>query len=297
MLNPLTAELERGIAAIAADRESGASDILDAVIGLLRKVREGDVAVAPIARAICRSQPSMAPVWTASIEAIADELEPGRFDRFAHRVAQAPKALARFATEFFKDEQSERLQLVTISLSRSVTTVLDAIGCHRAIQVACSESRPALEGRVLATRLAQIGVPITFYSDAAIAHALVDADAVMLGADAVTAEWVLNKSGSYMLAAAAAQRGIPVYVAATREKFVGPAVARRLVIREGSPDEIWQTPPPGVEVRNPYFEAMPLDLVAALISDIGILGAGTIPEVCRSMEGATVLKALELLDA
>jgi translation initiation factor 2B subunit (eIF-2B alpha/beta/delta family) len=293
MQNLLTDELDRGISAIAADRQSGASEILDAVIRLLRKARDGDVEVPPIARALCRAQPSMAPVWTAAIEAVADELEPGRFDRFAHRVARAPKSLARFATEFFKDEESDPLQVVTISLSRSVTTVLDAIRRQRPLRVACSESRPALEGRVLAARLAEIGVPMTLYSDAAIADALVDADAVMLGADAVTAEWVLNKSGSYMLAAAAAQRGVPVHVAATREKFVGPAVARRLAIRQGSPDEIWDTPPPGVDVRNPYFEAMPLDLVAALISDIGILGAGMIPEVCRSLEDEIRLRALD----
>jgi translation initiation factor 2B subunit (eIF-2B alpha/beta/delta family) len=34
-------------------------------------------------------------------------------------------------------------------------------------------------------------------------------------------------------------------------------------------------------VRNPYFESTPFDLVAAVISDIGVLGTGMIPDVCE----------------
>ena len=48
--------------------------------------------------------------------------------------------------------------------------------------------------------------------------------------------------------------------------------AARMSVREGAPAEIWETPPPGVVVRNPYFEPTPLDLVASVISDIGVVG-------------------------
>ena len=119
------------------------------------------------------------------------------------------------------------------------------------------------------------------FSDSAIAHALDDADAVMVGADAIVPSWFLNKSGTRMLAAAAAQRGVPVYVIAARDKFVPQQVADGLVIRSGDATEIWATPPPGVDVRNPYFESTPLDLVTAVISDVGILGTGMIPDVCE----------------
>jgi len=53
------------------------------------------------------------------------------------------------------------------------------------------------------------------------------------------------------------------------------------IIRSGDATEIWATPPPGVDVRNPYFESTPLDLVTAVISDVGILGTGMIPDVCE----------------
>ena len=39
--------------------------------------------------------------------------------------------------------------------------------------------------------------------------------------------------------------------------------------------------PAGVTVRNPYFERTPLDIVTAIISDIGVLGTGMVPDVCE----------------
>ena len=84
-----------------------------------------------------------------------------------------------------------------------------------------------------------------------------------------------------------------MYVVATRDKFVSHAVAARMVVREGAPAEIWDTPPPGVAVRNPYFEPTPLDLVASVISDIGVLGAGMVPDVCDESQDALTLQALD----
>jgi len=129
-----------------------------------------------------------------------------------------------------------------------------------------------------------VGVPVTCFTDAAIGHALGGADAVLVGADAVAAEWFLNKSGTRMLAATAAQEGVPLYVLASRDKFVSHTIANRLAGREGSSAEVWQGAPAGVAVRNPYFESTPLDLVTAIITDAGVLGAALAPEVCASME-------------
>lgn len=281
-------EMERRIALLASDRESGASEILDEAIEILYvALARGCVPAA--ARGLCRAQPSMASIWNAALTALAAGGEPALFDRFAARVARAPEAVARFARECFEIGVETRdlsrdgavpLRLVTVSFSRSVEHVLRTLAGVRSVRVACSEGRPALEGRRLATRLAAERVPVTCFSDAAIGHALAAADAVVVGADAVAPEWFLNKSGTRMLAAAAVQQGIPVYVVATRDKFVSRALAAALHVREGAASEVWEGAPAGVAVRNPYFEPTPNDLVASVISDIGILGVGSIPEVC-----------------
>ena len=287
-------ELKRRIAGIASDRESGASEILDEVIGVLRDALAAGTPMTAVARAICRAQPSMAPVWNAALEALASAPAPERFERFALRVARAPQALTRVAVEFLSSDAGPApLQLVTVSFSRSVAFVLEALAHTHALHVACSEGVPALEGRRLASRLAASGIPVTYFSDAAIGHALASADVALVGADTIAPEWFLNKSGTRMLAAAAAQQGLPVYVVATRDKFVSDAVAARMVVREGAPAEVWETPPAGVTVRNPYFEPTPLDLVASVITDTGVLGTGMVPDVCNESHDAVMLQALD----
>jgi translation initiation factor 2B subunit (eIF-2B alpha/beta/delta family) len=292
----VSAELLERIDRVTDDRESGASDIRDEVIRILASARAQQV-VTPVARALCRAQPSMASVWNAALEAVAAQHDAGRFDRFTQRVARAGTALARFAVEAFSVERaSEPLRLVTISSSRSVLTVIDGVRQRRPVYLSCTEGRPALEGRGLAAKVASLGVPVTCFGDAAIGHALATADAVVVGADAIGPEWLMNKSGTKMLAAAALQQGVPVYVAATRDKFVSDGVAARLEIRQGSAREIWDSPPPGVEIRNPYFESTPLDLVTAIISDAGVLGAGMVPEVCESLHDEAIARALDEIE-
>jgi len=272
-------ELLRRIEALRADRTSGASALVQEAIAILSSARAAHADIDSIARLICTAQPSMASMWNAAAAALSDD--PDRLNRFAERLRRAPAAIARFATSHFAEDAARQMRVVTLSYSSSVLVALNAIRKIRPLAVSCSESRSALEGRRLATDLAAAGMPVRLFSDSAIAHALDDADAVMVGADAIAPSWFLNKSGTRMLAAAAAQRGVPVYVIAARDKFVPQQVADGLVIRSGDATEIWATPPPGVDVRNPYFESTPLDLVTAVISDVGILGTGMIPDVCE----------------
>jgi len=290
-LEAVQPEFEARIAAVANDRESGASEILVEVIAILRDALEGSEPIRPVARALCRAQPSMASVWNAALEAVVPDDGATRLEQFAMRVQRAREAIARFSAEALPE--APLLRVVTISFSGSVAQLLEALQATRKIRVACSESRPALEGRRLASRLAGLGIPVTCYSDAAIGQALGSADAVIVGADAVGPEWVLNKSGTRMLAAAAMQQGIPVYVVASRDKFVSRAVGARLVTKEGATSEIWYAPPAGVTVRNPYFELTPLDLIASVISDAGALGAGMVPDVCEAAHDVLALEALK----
>lgn len=273
-------ELEKRIGRLAADRESGASEILAVAIDILRDALGAEVDMSEVAVALRRAQPSMAPMWNATAAALRGDL-----DRFARRTARAPQAIARFAIDLLSTgvAAGAGMRIATLSYSGTVAHVLESLAQRRLLEVACSEGRPALEGRRLAVRLAGAGIPVTYYLDAAIASALDSADAVLVGADAIAAEWFLNKSGTRMLAAAAAQRGVPVYVLAGREKFLAPEAAARLEPGGGSAAEVWPDSPAGIGIANPYFERTPLDLAAAIISDIGTLRFPDVADVCLNM--------------
>jgi translation initiation factor 2B subunit (eIF-2B alpha/beta/delta family) len=304
----MSPELEKRIGRLAADRTSGASEILEVAIAILRDALDADADMPAVARAVCAAQPQMAPVYNAAIAALATREQPGRFDTFVQRVARAPEALARFAVECCalsaksvgsdeaaSDERTVPMCVATLSYRRTVLQVLEALARERPLRVACSESRPALEGRKLASRLVSMHVPVTLFTDAAIGHALGDVDAVIVGADAVAPTYFLNKSGTRMLAAAASHQGVPVYVVASRDKFVSEAVAARLHSREGAPAEVWDHAPEGLNVRNPYFESTPLELVTSVISDVGLLNVAAVPEVCASVARQIPSGLLELL--
>jgi translation initiation factor eIF-2B subunit delta len=279
-------DLAADISAIANDRESGASKILEQVIDVLRRTMTRS---APerleVARALCRAQPGMAPVWNAALAASIDEGQPGRFDRFVHRAERSPAALARVVCDIFLagGDAGQALSLVTVSSSASVRHAIQALATRARVSVACAEGRPGLEGRRLAAALADAGVEVTLFSDAAVAESLTGADAVLVGADAVTADWVMNKVGTRMLGATAGLFGVPVYVIASRDKFCAPALAPFIAPRDGASGEIWDAPPPGVLVRNPYFERVPMDLVTAIITDGGVMPTDSVKAFCESL--------------
>jgi translation initiation factor 2B subunit (eIF-2B alpha/beta/delta family) len=266
------------------------------VVRLLSDARQPGHDLIDAARAICQAQPSMASVWNAVLEALASTRAPDRFDRFVQRLSRSSDALTRVAAEFLTIEKKPGpLRLVTFSFSGTVASVIEEVCRRREAHIACSEGRPALEGQRLAARLAAAGAQVDFFTDAALAEALADADAVLTGTDALAPDWFVNKSGTRLLAAAAAEQVVPVYVLATREKFVGRALGKCLILREGPADEVWVSPPAGVAVRNPYFEMIPLHLVSNIISDIGVLEPGMVRDVCESASDPLILEALEQL--
>ena len=286
----MAADLDSRIARIAADRTSGASELVGDVAAVLTEALGQGLDLRPLARDLVRGQPSMAPIWNLVGQALASVSNPAAFAHYVAQLARAPRALARQAGSLLLTETgSAPLRIVTISFSRTVLLTLQGLAANRPVQVACAEGQPALEGRRLAQRLAEEGIPVTHYADAAVAQALDGADAVIVGADAVSPDWFLNKSGTRMLAAAAAQQGVPLYICATREKLVSRGIATRLSVRDESPSEIWPSPPTGVTVRNRYFEPTPLDLVSAVISDIGVLGAAMVPDACYSPHESLLL--------
>ena len=153
--------IDQRIALLASDRESGASEILDEVIGILRDALASGEPPLAVARAVCRAQPAMASVWNAAIEVAASDRPAERLEAFAARVACAPAALARVGAALFQADGSGPLRLVTISFSRTVVTLLERIAATGGLRVSCSESRPALEGRRFASRLGASGIAMT----------------------------------------------------------------------------------------------------------------------------------------
>jgi translation initiation factor 2B subunit (eIF-2B alpha/beta/delta family) len=160
--------------------------------------------------------------------------------------------------------------VATTSDGESVRAVFEAAArAGTSFQVLLSESRPALEGLSLARRISELDVRSTVVTDAALPGMVSGSDLVLLGADSVSDESFVNKTGSYALALAAREAGIPCYVVATTDKLL-PTALRGDVTRDRDPGEVLGDPPPMVAVRNPYFEIVPLGICRGLVTEVGV---------------------------
>jgi methylthioribose-1-phosphate isomerase len=143
--------------------------------------------------------------------------------------------------------------------------------------VLADETRPLLQGaRLTAYELAEAGVPYRVCPDsaAAAAMALGMVDAVVVGADRVTANGdVANKIGTYSVALAAERHRVPFIVVAP-ESTVDEATpsGAAIHIEQRDPAEVTHfagvaVAPKGADAFNPAFDVTPNDLVTAVVTE------------------------------
>src|SRR5262245_31634327 len=133
------------------------------------------------------------------------------------------------------------------------------------------ETRPLLQGARLTTwELKHMGVDHTLVVDSAGASVLARglADAVVVGADRITANGdVVNKIGTYPVALAAARAGVPFLVAAP-ESTIDPALRSgadvAIEVRDGR-EVLGELP--DTRTLNLAFDVTPADLVTAIVTE------------------------------
>jgi translation initiation factor eIF-2B subunit delta len=265
-----TPRLRDEVERIAADRVAGATALVLRAIAVLREVSGERRAFEDAARALCAGQPSMAGLRTAAALALAADDPAQSLNILAERIRRAPSAIARIAAPLIRLRRSGGRPLSIVTWSRSTIVERTLIELQRAepLVVSCGECRPGREGVALALTLLASGIRVVLYSDSGIGSALAGADALVVGADAVSAASFMNKSGSGGLAALARVHGLPVFVLAGREKLVPPSVFDGLSIVSGSHTEVAPELTPSA-VRNPYFEGIPTELISDLVTDTG----------------------------
>ncbi len=270
----LPPEVEARVAAIAADRTSGASELsvraLEAFEALAAS-KPSPETLRELASRLEAAQPSMAAVRNVAslcAQLLAEGGDPAIALREVRReIEGAQEKIARNALKVFPG----RATIITISRSAAVLALCKFLQARgRLVAVHVLESRPQLEGRKTAEELAAAGIPVTLVVDALGPSLVRECDAVVAGADSVLRDGALvNKIGTYPLALAARAAGKPFYGASevmkidtahTADSFPPPSAR--------PPDEL--EPPPNVVARNVYFDLTPPELVTAYITDKGV---------------------------
>src|SRR3954469_21268854 len=183
--------------------------------------------------------------------------------------------------------------LATVDWGTATSPIYQAHDKGIPIHVWVDETRPRNQGASLtAWELGQHGVPHTVIPDNTGGHLMQHAqvDLAIVGTDRVTAQGdVCNKIGTYLKALAAADNGVPFYVALpspTIDFHVSDGI-REIPIEQRGADEVTtmtgrtedgrieavQVVPDGSPVANYAFDVTPARLVTGLITERGVLKA------------------------
>ncbi len=170
--------------------------------------------------------------------------------------------------------------LATGGLGTALGVVYAAKESGQDPEVLADETRPLLQGgRLTAWELEKAGIPVRVLADGAAAWALLtqDVDAVLIGADRIAANGdTANKIGSYAVALAAREAGVPFYVVAPGTTIDPTTLTGAdIVIEERGADEVRRfagsaSTPSAVDVYNPAFDVTPASLITAIITERGV---------------------------
>lgn len=169
--------------------------------------------------------------------------------------------------------------LATVDYGTALGVIRAAVEQGKRIRVIATETRPKLQGARLTTyELQRDGIPVTLITDGAVGYFMHKKmiDKVIVGADRIVRDAVINKIGTFTIAVLAREHRIPFYVAAPKSTFDLNSKSSEIAIEERSPEEVTrigslQIAAKAVNALNPAFDITPLDYVTAIICESGIL--------------------------
>jgi len=204
--------------------------------------------------------------------------------RMADEDVEVNKRMGRYGSQLIEDgdvvlTHCNAGSLATVDYGTALGVVRAAIEEGKNVKVIACETRPKLQGaRLTCYELMRDGIPVTLITDTMVGYVMSKGlvDKVVVGADRIVRDAVLNKIGTYNVAVLAFEHGIPFYVAAPMSTMDQSRTSEDAVIEERSPNEVTNVrseriAPEGVKVLNPAFDITPLEYVDAVITEKGIL--------------------------
>jgi len=228
--------------------------------------KELERALSEMRKEIPSINPTMASLYNLSRfipVSSSPELVRARAEEFLRLMDEARREIGNIGSELVDNGEV----VITHSFSSAVLEVLrSAWRKGKRFRVILTESSPDYEGIALANELDSLGIPHEVITDAQLGLFARRATLALVGADNVTRDGaVLNKAGTYLLALACHDAGVPFYVAAESFKFHPELEAEEVEIVERPYHR------QGHRVRNYLFDVTPWKYVRGIITELGVL--------------------------
>ncbi|HFE64710.1 MAG TPA: hypothetical protein ENK14_09905 [Caldithrix sp.] len=234
-----------------------------------------------LGNALVRAKPLMAIIFTRThriIEFIQSipkeekkiekiiELTLNEINLIREEAAERQKLITRFGARLILDQHV----ILTHSASSIVESVfLEAKRLRKRFRVICTESRPRFEGVQLAKKLAKAGIKTLIIPDADITRGVNQAHYVFTGADRITENSFINKTGTGAIGVLTEKFEKPFYIAASTDKIL---LKRTYPVRFRSTNEreLLDKPRENLKVQNYYFEEIPIQYLHKIVCETGI---------------------------
>lgn len=236
---------------------------------LLSDVISGDELVNALKHlnsAILKINPTMASLYNLVkfIPATGNpEIVKARAEEFLNLLKEAKREIGNIGSELIDNGDT----VITHSFSSAVLEVF-ASAKRKGIsfRVILTESVPDYEGIALADKLSSLGIPYEVITDAQIGLFAKEATFAIVGADNITRDGaVINKAGTYPLALACHDKGVPFYVAAESFKLHPQLTSSEVELVERP---YYRN---GHQIRNVLFDVTHWKYVRGIITELGIL--------------------------
>jgi len=166
-------------------------------------------------------------------------------------------------------------ELATAEHGTALGVIRTAWNQGKKIKVIATETRPLLQGaRLTAYELKRDGIPVTVITDSMVGYVMHKklVNAVIVGADRIVQDAVINKIGTFTIAIVAKEHKVPFFVAAPTSTFDLTRTSTNVLIEERNPTEVThfsgkQVAANGVSALNPAFDITPLMYVSGIICE------------------------------
>jgi methylthioribose-1-phosphate isomerase len=228
---------------------------------------------------------------TAEIKGNPDDLREAvlsQAQKIADEDVSINKRMAAYGAELIDDGDTiihhcNTGALATVDWGTALGVIRLAHEKGKKIHVLVDETRPRLQGsRLTAWELNQYNIPYDIITDNAAGYFLSTGQVqkVFFGSDRTAANGdVANKIGTYMLALAAHDNGVPRYAVVPSSTIdLSLESGGEIPIEERDSKEILgltlldrQVSPDGASARNPAFDVTPNRLVSAIVTEKGVI--------------------------
>jgi len=187
-----------------------------------------------------------------------------------HDVESGLETVAYIASRRIRDGDT----ILVNSYSTTLLKLIKKASERMDIKVYVVESRPGSEGMLMASEVSKMGVPVTLFVDSAVRYFIRDVDRVFVSSEAISANGaVVNKIGTSLIALAAHEARVRVFVTSILMKFSPETILGELVqiprisVNRISKPDIGEE----VEAELPLFDVTPPEYIDAIITEKGLI--------------------------